>query len=99
MRLALRFGRADWRAFLDELDWRTLQEWRAALEIVGVDDEWRRHGELIGWLHVLAAASGGQEAEKPPAEDFMNLKTLEEQPQPKATPSDQVATLRGMCRR
>lgn len=55
-RLALKFGRADVAAFIDELDSETLNEWRTFAEADGWASQWDHTAELVAWMQGLAGS-------------------------------------------
>lgn len=106
-------GRLDVDEMLEEMSPAQFTEWRAALDVLGLDDQWQQAGTVCETiyteLHELAAAFNSEETEAdarkrrasyPKAGDFVPLlRKPSRQAKPAAMDhAQQIAAMRGMCR-
>lgn len=106
-------GRLDVDEMLEEMTPAQFTEWRAALDVLGLDDQWQQAATVCETiyteLHELAAAFNSEETEAdarkrragyPKASDFVPLlRKPAKQAKPRVMSRDeQVAAMRGMCR-
>lgn len=75
-------GRVDVDGMLAELTPNQLVEWRAALDVVGLDDEWQQVGVICQEMHRIALAHAGSKEEPPPRKAFHPLRLTFDAPQP-----------------
>lgn len=63
---------------LAEISWQQLVEWRAALDVIGLDDRWHQAGTVAAEITrlqqtVIAALGGKPPKSQPKAKDYIPL--------------------------
>lgn len=78
-------GRLNVDAMLAEMTTEQLMEWRAALDVIGLDDQWEQTGVICQELHRVAASFGGVSEEPPTRSRFHPPRLTFKQPPPEKT--------------